>query len=323
MRNRGLYSQTSPAPGADLQSDAGPAANASAVVVIADRAHVDAIATAERAGRRAWFGLAVLALPCLLYSMDFTVLNLAVPRISSALHPNGPELLWMVDIYGFLLAGFLIPMGSLGDHIGRRRVLLTGAAAFGAGSIFAAFSTSAAMLIVARATLGVAASTLAPSTLSMIRNMFRDPRQRTIAISVWVTSFSAGAAIGPVVGGWMLERFWWGSVFLLAVPVMALLLVLGPIVLPEFREPHPVRIDVLSAALSLTGVLLAVYAIKQFAQDGFTWVVGGTLFAGTAIVAVFIDRQKRLDDPLIDLRLFRIPAFTGAIAVNLLSLLAV
>src|SRR5438093_1015662 len=204
-------------------------------------------APASRATRREWMGLAVIALPCLLYSMDLTVLNLAVPSISAALRPNSSVLLWIVDIYGFLLAGSLITMGNLGDRIGRRRLLLIGATAFGAASVVAAFSTSAAMLIASRAVLGVAGATLAPSTLSLIRNMFLDPRQRTTAIGVWATSFSFGAAIGPLLGGVLLERFWWGSAFLIGVPVMALLLVLGPRLLPEFRDPEAGRWDPTSA----------------------------------------------------------------------------
>jgi DHA2 family multidrug resistance protein-like MFS transporter len=149
-------------------------------------------ATPPRAGRREWIGLGVIALPCLLYSMDLTVLNLAVPKLSADLRPSSAQLLWIVDIYGFVLAGFFIPLGTRGDNIGRRRLLLIGAAAFGVASVFAAFSKSAAMLIVARAVLGVAGATLAPSTLSLIRNMFLDPQQRTTAIGVWVTSYSVG-----------------------------------------------------------------------------------------------------------------------------------
>ena len=210
----------------------------------------------NRAGRREWIGLAVIALPCLLYSMDLTVLNLAVPRLSADLKPSSAQLLWIVDIYGFLVAGSLITMGTLGDRIGRRRLLLIGAAAFGVASVLAAFSTSAEMLIATRALLGIAGATLAPSTLSLIRNMFLDPAQRTVAIGVWVSSYSVGGAIGPLLGGVLLEYFWWGSVFLLGVPVMVLLLVLGPMLLPEFRDPEAGRLDLLSAALSLAAVLL-------------------------------------------------------------------
>jgi DHA2 family multidrug resistance protein-like MFS transporter len=185
-----------------------------------------------KAGRREWIGLAVIALPCAVYSMDLTVLNLALPALSEDLEPSSSQLLWIVDIYGFLVAGLLITMGTLGDRIGRRRLLLIGAGAFGLASVLAALSTSAEMLIAARALLGVAAATLAPSTLALIRNMFADPQERTFAIGVWITSFSGGAAIGPLVGGLLLEGFWWGSVFLLAVPVMALLLAVGPRLLP-------------------------------------------------------------------------------------------
>ena len=177
--------------------------------------------------------LAVIALPCLLYSMDLGVLYLALPSLSAALKPSPTQLLWISDIYGFLLAGFLLTMGIVGDRIGRRRLLMIGAAMFGLASVLAAFATSVAMLIVARGLLGIAASTLAPSTLSLIRNMFLDDRQRTVAIGVWVMSFSAGAALGPALGGLLLHFFWWGSVFLIAVPVMALLLVLGPMLLPD------------------------------------------------------------------------------------------
>ena len=203
-----------------------------------------------KAGTKEWIGLAVLALACVLYAMDLTVLHLAVPSLSVDLEPTSAQLLWIVDIYGFMVAGCLITMGTLGDRIGRRRLLMIGAAAFGAISLLAAFSTSAEMLIGARALQGVAGATLAPGTLSLIFAMFLDPRQRTIAIGVWIAGFSAGAAIGPVLGGVLLEQFWWGSVFLLALPVMALLLVLGPRLLPEYRDPNAGRLDLASAALS-------------------------------------------------------------------------
>src|SRR5262249_24361539 len=204
-------------------------------------------ATPPRAGRREWIGLAVLAIACILYAMDLTVLHLAVPSISAELKPTSVELLWIVDIYGFLVAGSLITMGTLGDRIGRRKLLMIGAAAFGATSVMAAFSRSAGTLIAARALLGLAGATLAPSTLSLIRNMFHDPRERTVAISVWITSYSVGGTIGPLLGGVMLEHFWWVSVFLLAVPVMVLLLAVGPRLLPEFRDESAGRLDLVSA----------------------------------------------------------------------------
>ncbi len=278
--------------------------------------------TAPRAGRREWIGLAVLALACLVYAMDLTVLNLAVPELSADLKPSSAQLLWIVDIYGFVVAGSLITMGTLGDRIGRRKLLLIGAAAFGAASVLAAFSTSAEMLIATRALLGLAGATLAPSTLSLIRNMFHDPRQRTVAIGVWITSFSVGGAVGPLVGGALLEVFWWGSVLLIAAPVMALLLVLGPLLLPEFRDPEAGRLDPVSAALSLAAVLGVIYGLKRIAEDGPGWLAALSIAAGLAIGAAFVRRQRRLADPLIDLRLFRSPAFSAALAANTLTAFA-
>src|SRR6187200_3305012 len=207
-----------------------------------------------RAGRREWIGLSVLALACLMYVMDLTVLHLAVPSLSEDLEPTSSQLLWIIDIYGFMVAGFLITMGTLGDRIGRRRLLLIGAAAFGMASLLCAFSTSAEMLILSRALLGVAGATLAPSTLSLVFSMFEDPRQRSRAIAIWVSAFSAGSAVGPLAGGFVLEHFWWGAVFLLAIPVVILLLVLGPIVLPEYRDPNASRLDLPSALMSLVAV---------------------------------------------------------------------
>jgi DHA2 family multidrug resistance protein-like MFS transporter len=271
---------------------------------------------APRATRREWIGLGVLALACLLYVMDLTVLHLAVPALSADLQPTSAQLLWIIDIYGFLVAGSLVTMGTLGDRIGRRRLLLTGAAAFGLVSIFAAFSTSAEMLIVARALLGIAGATVAPSTLSLIFHMFQDPKQRSVAVGIWIGSFSAGSAVGPVLGGLLLEFFWWGSVFLLALPVMAALLVLGPRVLPEYRDPDAGRLDPLSAAMSVAALLGVIYGLKQTVQGGSGPVPALAIVAGLVIGVLWFRRQQRLADPMIDVRLFRIRAFRAALAVN-------
>ena len=268
-----------------------------------------------KAGTREWIGLAVIALPCLLYSMDLTVLHLAVPRLSEDLAPSSAQLLWIIDIYGFLLAGSLITMGTLGDRIGRRRLLLIGAVCFGAASTLAAYSRSASMLIASRALLGVAGATIAPSTLSLIRNMFLDPRERTRAVSIWIMAFSLGGEIGPVLGGLILQYFWWGAVFLISVPVMLLLLAVGPFLLPEYRDPDAGTLDLLSAALSLAAVLLVIYGLKRTAQDGVSVAAGASVLAAVVIGATFVRRQRRLSDPLIDLRLFAIPAFRASLVL--------
>jgi MFS transporter, DHA2 family, multidrug resistance protein len=274
-----------------------------------------------KATRREWIGLIALALPGALYAMDLTVLNLALPAISEDLKPSGTELLWIVDVYGFFVAGSLITMGTLGDRIGRRRLLMIGAAAFGLTSVLAAFSTSPEMLIVSRALLGLSGATLAPSTLSLIRNMFLNARERSVAISVWITSYSAGAAIGPPLGGILLEFFWWGSVFLLAVPVMVMLLLAGPRLLPEYRDPNAGKPDLISAALSVAAVLTLIYGIKQIAEDGWSDTAGAFIVAGLAIGAGFVRRQLTLADPLIDLRLFKAPTFSASLATYLFATL--
>ena len=273
-----------------------------------------------KAGRREWIGLGVLALAALLYVMDLTVLHLAVPALSADLQPTSAQLLWIIDIYGFFVAGSLITMGTLGDRIGRRKLLLIGAAAFGVTSLLAAFSTSAEMLIVSRALLGIAGATLAPSTLSLIFHMFTDPKERTVAIGVWIGSFSAGSAIGPVLGGVMLEFFWWGSVFLLALPVMALLLVLGPRVLPEYRDPDAGRLDLLSAGMSVVAVLAVIYGLKEIAPSGFGMLPGLAILVGVAVGVLWVRRQQSLADPMIDVNLFRIRSFNAALMVNFLSI---
>jgi DHA2 family multidrug resistance protein-like MFS transporter len=280
--------------------------------------HAYAPATATR---REWIGLAVIILPCFLYAADLTVLNLAVPLLSEQLRPGSAQLLWIIDIYGFMVSGCLITMGNLGDRIGRRKLLLLGAAAFGITSIIAAFSRTAEMLIAARALLGVAGATVAPSTLSLIRNMFHNDYQRTVAISIWIMSYSVGGAIAPLIGGVLLEHFWWGSVFLLSVPVSIIVLLLGPLFLPEYRDPRARRLDLTSAAMSLSAILMVIYGIKRIAEGGATAIPVLSIVAGCLLAVLFVRRQRALDEPLIDLTLFREHTFNAALSLYLLATL--
>lgn len=277
----------------------------------------DRTAIGAVAGRREWIGLYILSIACLIYSMDLSVLFLAMPAITTDLDPSAAELLWINDIYGFMVAGFLVTMGTLGDRIGRRKVLLIGAAAFGVASVFAAFSTSAQMLIIARACLGIAGATIAPSTLSLVVNLFSDEKERNRAIGLWGTAFALGGLIGPLIGGVLLQYFHWGSVFLINVPVMLSLIIAAPFLLPEYRGDGAGRLELPSVGLSLATVLPIIYGFKKIATDGMNPVYLLPVAAGLVFGALFVRRQRRLADPLIDLSLFRIPAFLASLLVNL------
>lgn len=275
----------------------------------------------DAAGLREWLGLSVLSLSTLLLALDFTVLHLALPHLAADLQPSGTQQLWILDIYGFMIAGFLVTMGSLGDRIGSKKLLMIGAFVFGLCSIAAAFSVNAEMLIVTRALLGISGATLMPSTLSQINHMFRQRKQREVAIAVWLSCFSAGGAIGPLIGGLMLEWFWWGSVFLLGVPVMLALLITAPFLLPEFRDKNAGKLDLPSVAISLVSILFVIYGLKEIASYGLDGLPLLMIALGLGAGYVFIRRQGKVRNPLLDLQFFHNRTFNGALIGLLVTVL--
>ncbi|MEU4340889.1 MFS transporter [Nocardia sp. NPDC023852] len=274
------------------------------------------------ASRRAWLGLAVLLLPVLLVSMDISVLFLALPTLTVDLDPSADQQLWILDIYGFLIAGLLITMGNLGDRIGRRNILLAGATVFGIASVIAAFAPSAGVLIAARALMGIGGATLLPSSLALISSLFSDARERAAAIGVWTAFFAGGSAVGPIIGGVLLHQFWWGSVFLINIPVLLILLAFGPFVLPEHRGGVLGPLDLPSVILSIGGILPMVYGIKHAATEGIDAQATIIALIGAVILAVFVRRQRRLDEPLLDLRLFGRAQFSVAIGSSLAGMMS-
>ncbi|MFI6489676.1 MFS transporter [Streptomyces sp. NPDC050564] len=274
---------------------------------------------AALAGRREWTALGVLMLPLLLVSMDVSVLYFAIPSISADLEPSGTQQLWIFDIYAFVLAGLLMTMGSLGDRIGRRRLLLFGAAAFGTASVIAAYANSPETLIAARALLGIGGATLMPSTMAIIRTMFTDSGQRAKAIGIWSGVMTGGVALGSVMSGVLVEYFWWGSVFLVNLPAMVLLLVLGPIMLPESKNPEPGRFDLLSVPLSMAAVLPVIYGIKEIPSEGWKFEYVVSVLVGLVFTALFVHRQRTAKSPLISPALFRGRGFAPAVVLNLIS----
>lgn len=276
---------------------------------------------AQRASTREWLGLVILLLPALLVSMDISILFIASPAISQELAPNAAEWLWMMDSYSLVVASLLVTMGSLADRIGRRRLLMVGAVAFGAASALLAFAPSPGLFITGRVLLGVGAATLAPSTLAIVRSIFADAAQRRKAVAAWTVAFTGGAVLGPVLGGLLLEQFDWGSVFLINLPVMALLLVAAPFLIPESKDPEGVGFDLVGALLSLGMLFGLIYAVKRFAEHGSEPLAWTGLAGGLLLLAGFLLRQRRAAHPLIDLALFRRPAFSGAVVANCLAAL--
>lgn len=278
-------------------------------------------APSRRVGRRDWAALAVLGVPTFLVAMDFSVLYLAVPHLTADLAPSGVQQLWIVDIYGLLLAGSLVTLGTIGDRIGRKKLLLAGGAVFGIASAAAAFSTSPEMLIASRALLGIAGAAVMPSVLALTTGMFTDERQRTRAIAIYLTCFMGGVTLGPLVGGVLLEYFWWGSVFLVAVPGIVLLEIFGPSLLPDLQSSPAGRLDPVSVVLSFTSILPFVYGIKALARNGWEWLPAVAVVLGIAAGVVFVQRQRHLPQPLLDLRLFGDRTFSSALGLSFVTAL--
>ncbi|NUK63710.1 MFS transporter [Streptomyces lunaelactis] len=275
-------------------------------------------------GANRWVVLVVLCISLLLVTLDATVLHVAVPAVTEDLRPSGVELLWIVDAYPLICAALLILFGTLGDRVGRRRVLLIGYGIFGAASAVAALATTPEVLIGARALLGVGGAMIMPATLSILRAVFPDRRERAMAIGIWTAVAAVGAATGPVIGGFLVEHFWWGSVFLINIPLMALILPIARWLLPESRGGADGPWDVLGALMAAAGVLGAVLGVKRLGAGESLLDVKTAcpLLVGGVLLALFVRRQKRREHPLVDMRMFARATFSTSVGCIVLAMLA-
>ncbi|EFL27249.1 LOW QUALITY PROTEIN: putative drug resistance transporter, partial [Streptomyces himastatinicus ATCC 53653] len=283
------------------------------------------LGTEAGGGANRWVVLLVLCVSLLLVAVDATVLHVAVPAVTEDLRPGAIELLWIVDAYPLVCASLLILFGTLGDRVGRRRVLLLGYAFFGAASALAAFAATPQILIVARALLGVGGAMIMPATLSILRQVFPDRRERALAIGIWSAVAAVGAAVGPLLGGFLVENFWWGSVFLVNLPLMAVALPVGRWLLPESTGDRDGPWDVLGALMAAGGLFCLVFGVKRMGSGtGLLDAVTATpVLVGLAVLVLFVRRQRARTHPLVDLKLFARPAFSisvGCIVVALLAL---
>jgi len=274
---------------------------------------------ARLAGRKEWIALSILCLPLMVVSMDVSVLFFAAPSIAADLLPTATEQLWIFDVYGFILAGLLLTMGAVGDRIGRRRLLMIGSIGFALSSLLAAYAHTAPALILARGVMGIAGSTLMPSTLALVRTMFQNPAQRTKALSIWSAVMASGVTVGPIIGGLLLDSFSWGAVFLINIPAMALLLLIAPFLLPESRSTVRSRIDLLSSILALAAILPVTYGVKTLSENGWAVLPAALLAAGMLIGIAFVRRQLTIGNPLIDIRALMERRTGGSILVNFIA----
>lgn len=272
-------------------------------------------------GRRPRLAVALLSLPSLLIAIDISVLGVALPRMAADLRPSPAELLWMNDIYGFMVGGTMITMGAVGDRIGRRRLIVLCAAVFALASAAAAFSTAPWMIIVTRAVMGIAGAAIMPASMALIGQLFPDPKRRVSAMGAYMTCFLLGMAVAPLIGGVMLQYWWWGSVFLLGVPVMVLTLLAAPRLLPESPTQVDVPLDLRSAALCLASILALVATLKWAVNGASVWQAIGVGAAGVVLGVLFVRRQHALEHPLVDLSLLRRPGVARAMWVLFLTAL--